>query len=93
MVTEPELVERSLRLETSIANSNMPEFCDSKIGTSVSADDQQVWRFVKANFGDSPRLDFLDLLGYNPDEMSKKVGRTDIRNADPLWKIIDVSGR
>ena len=33
----------------------------------------QVWRFIKANFGDNPRLEFLDLLGYNPDEVSKKI--------------------
>ena len=33
----------------------------------------QVWRFIKANFGDNPRLEFLDLLGYNPDDVSKKI--------------------
>ena len=29
--------------------------------------------FIKANFGDNPRLEFLDLLGYNPDDVSKKI--------------------
>ena len=73
VITEPELVERSLRLETSLANANMTEFCDSKIGGCENTDDQQVWRFIKANFGDNPRLDFLDLLGYDPDDVSKKI--------------------
>ena len=73
VVTEPELVERSLRLETSLANANMSEFCESKIGGCANAEDQQVWRFIKANFGDNPRLEFLDLLGYDPDDVAKKV--------------------
>ena len=73
VITEPELVERSLRLETSLANANMSEFCDSKIGGCENTEDQQVWRFIKANFGSNPRLEFLDLLGYNPDDVSKKI--------------------
>ncbi len=73
VVTEPELVERSLRLETSIANANMPEFCDSKVAAAASADDQQVWRFIRASFEDGNRLEFLNLLGYSPDDVSKKI--------------------
>ena len=41
VITEPELVERSLRLETSLANANMTEFCESKIGGCENTEDQQ----------------------------------------------------
>ena len=41
VITEPELVERSLRLETSLANANMGDFCDSKISGCESTEDQQ----------------------------------------------------
>merc|ERR1719210_366992 len=98
VITEPELVERSLRLETSLANANMSEVCDSKIGGCESTEDQQVWRFIKANFGDNPRLEFLDLLGYNPDDVSKKIEDgcgvkvrppTPPENGDPVSDVAD----
>ncbi len=73
VVTEPELVERSRKLETSIQNQNLPEFCESKIGSSASEEDEKVWRFVRANFADNPRLEFLDLLGYNMEAVAEKV--------------------
>jgi len=73
VITEPELVERSLRLETSIANQNVPEFCQVKAEAAVDEDDKQLWKFIGASFADSPRLEFLDLLGFNGDEIAKKV--------------------
>ncbi len=73
VVTEPELVERSLRLETSIQNQNLPEFCESKVASSSSSDDEQLWRFVGANFADNPRLRFLDLLGFNSEAVAEKI--------------------
>ncbi len=94
VVTEPELVERSFRLETSIQNQvsrfnvplldfsistvlvnlqNLPDFCESKIASATAKEDEQIWRFVRANFSDNPRLEFLDLLGFNQKEVAEKV--------------------
>eukprot|EP00095_Tigriopus_kingsejongensis_P008051 maker-scaffold201_size263271-snap-gene-1.32 protein:Tk08051 transcript:maker-scaffold201_size263271-snap-gene-1.32-mRNA-1 annotation:"hypothetical protein CAPTEDRAFT_20326" len=76
VITEQEFVDRSTRLETSIQSQNLPEFCDSKISSASQSDEQEVWRFIKANFGDNPRLDFLDLLGYNPEQVTSLVEAT-----------------
>lgn len=73
VITEPELVKRSEQLETSIHNHNMPEFCESKIVAATQTEDQEVWRFIRAGFGESPRVQYLDLLGYNPQQMVEKV--------------------
>jgi hypothetical protein len=73
VVTEEELVESSRKLETSIQNQNLPEFCESKIATADSGGDRQVWTFIKASFGENPRLEFLNLLGYNPEETARTV--------------------
>lgn len=73
VVTEKDFVERSNRLETSIQNQNIPEFCESKIVSATKPEDQQVWQFIKANFDENPRLQFLDLLGYSPDTVAKLV--------------------
>lgn len=62
-----------MRLETSIQSQNLAEFCESKIQTTVRNEDQQIWRFIKANFQANPRLEFLDLLGYNPDQIASLV--------------------
>ena len=75
VITEPELVERSMRLETSIANQNLNEFCESKIAGCRSKDDQEVWQFIKAKFGEAPRRLYLELLGFQPEETWKKVSR------------------
>ena len=73
VVTEKDFVERSNRLETSIQNQNVPEFCESKIVSATKPEDQQVWQFIKANFEENPRLQFLDLLGYSPETVAKLV--------------------
>lgn len=74
MVTEEELVRKSARLETSLQNGNFAEFCQMKVEESrESPDDQEMWQFIGANFGQNPRHEFLGLLGYDPHQVAEEV--------------------
>ena len=73
VVTEPDLVQKSLQLETSLKHENLAEFCDLKIIESITKEDQQIWKFIRANFSDNPNQEFLELLGYNPDRIRSQI--------------------
>lgn len=73
VVTETELVEGAVRLETSMQNNNMPEFCESKVATVGNKNDQEMWQFIGANFDDNPREKFLKLLGQDPKAVEEEV--------------------
>ena len=71
VVTEQDLVQRSCKLETSLQNGNMAEFCEAKIG--VEDKDKLVWQYIKANFETDYRTSFLTLLDYEPNDVKQKV--------------------
>lgn len=73
VITAPELVQKSLQLETSLKHENLAEFCDLKISESKTTEDQQIWKFIRANFSDNPNYEFLDLLGYNPEKTRSHI--------------------
>jgi protein transport protein SEC31 len=73
VVTEPDLVQKSLQLETSLKNENLAEFCNLKIAESSTKEDQQIWKFIRANFSDNPNNEFLELLGYNPEQIRSQI--------------------
>ena len=84
VVTDPELVQRSLQLETTLKNANFVEFCDLKIADSNNKRDQQIWKFIKASYGQDPRLEFLDLLGLDPQRIGAHIATTKPANASSL---------
>jgi protein transport protein SEC31 len=73
VVTELGLVQRSTRLETSLQNDNMTEYCELKVSDSSKKENQEVWRFIKANFEQDPRKAFLTLLEYEPNSVRNMV--------------------
>ncbi len=73
VITEPSLVERSMKLETSIQNGNLTEFCEAKIAGDSANVNRNVWQYIKANFEQDPRIAFLTLLEYEPNEIREKV--------------------
>ena len=73
VVTEPDLVQKSLQLETSLKHENLAEFCELKIAESTTKEDQQIWKFIRANFSDNPNYEFLELLGYNPEKIRSHI--------------------
>ena len=73
IVTEPDLVQKSLQLETSLKHENLAEFCELKIAESTTKEDQEIWKFIRANFSDNPNYEFLELLGYNPEKVRSHI--------------------
>ncbi|KAL0275659.1 UNVERIFIED_CONTAM: hypothetical protein PYX00_003452 [Menopon gallinae] len=73
VVTEPELVSRSVNLESTLQNGQFIEFCQSKIMNSTDSKEKNLWQFLSANFDPSPRLQFLNLLGFHGDEINSKL--------------------
>eukprot|EP00794_Sanderia_malayensis_P012918 gene12918-14250_t len=73
VVTEEQFLERSKELENALLSNNLVEFCDKKIYFSSSETENTLWNFLKVNFDKEPRLRFLELLGYHPQELAKKV--------------------
>jgi len=69
VVTEPSLVERSQQLEVALRAGDLARLCADKIQSGAAdadADAAAVWRFLAANFSESPRQQLLQLLGYSP---------------------------
>ena len=47
VVTETELVSRSVQLENTLANGYYTQFCDEKIANSQDLTESTVWSFLK----------------------------------------------
>lgn len=65
VITEPELVERSVKLEDVLANGNFEEYCRLKADEMPDQQGRYIWYFLKANFEANPRAEMLNLLGMN----------------------------
>lgn len=63
VVTETELVERSVQLEDVLATGNFDEYCRQKADQMPDQHGRYVWYFLKANFDADPRREMLNLLG------------------------------
>jgi hypothetical protein len=50
VVTETELVARSMHLEKTLADGHFTKFCDEKIASSKDLNESTVWSFLKVPF-------------------------------------------
>ncbi|XP_031552702.1 protein transport protein Sec31A-like [Actinia tenebrosa] len=73
VVTEGELVRRSVELEGALVSANFIDYCNDKIQNSTHELERTLWSFLKINFEREPRKHFLTLLGYDTSELSQKV--------------------
>jgi protein transport protein SEC31 len=73
VVTERDFLSRSDALERAIMGGQLVEFCDTKIEQETDPKEKLLWQFLKSNFHDEPRMQFLNLLGYNPQEIAEKI--------------------
>ncbi|KAK7113259.1 protein transport protein Sec31A-like isoform X2 [Littorina saxatilis] len=90
VVTETELVTRSDHLQQALTGGQYTEFCALKAANSPDAMQENIWNFLRVNFENEPRSRFLQLLGYDQNELAKKVAEvtgTDI--AQPLSPGVD----
>lgn len=63
VTTEPELVERSTKLEEVLGSGNFIEYCRQRADEMPDQHNRYVWYFLKANFESSPHTEMLNLLG------------------------------
>lgn len=63
VITEPELVERSTKLEEVLANGNFADYCRHRADEMADQHNRYVWYFLKANFESNPHSEMLNLLG------------------------------
>lgn len=63
IITEPELVDRSNKLEEVLAGGNYSDYCVQKANQMENQHGRYVWYFVKTNFEANPRAGMLNLLG------------------------------
>lgn len=73
VTTEQEFLTRSSELQTALQSGNLLGFCQSKVQNSSQALDKSIWNFLKVNFEQDAREKFLKLLGYNKEELDKKI--------------------
>ncbi|XP_076465161.1 protein transport protein Sec31A-like isoform X2 [Babylonia areolata] len=73
VVTETELVTRSDQLQQALNAAQYSEFCALKAANSTDAMQENIWNFLRVNFESEPRASFLQLLGYDQNELAKKV--------------------
>lgn len=82
VVTERDFLSRSDALERAIINGQLVEFCDTKIAEETDPKEKLLWQFLQSNFHDEPRMQFLNLLGYNPQEIAEKITTLLTANSD-----------
>lgn len=65
----------------------MPEFCIAKKDETTDRD-RDVWNFIEAALDTDPRMKYLNLLGYEPNNVAEKInislGMTKPANANRL---------
>ncbi|XP_057675041.1 protein transport protein Sec31A [Corythoichthys intestinalis] len=76
VVTETTFLTRSEQLQATLSAGTFQEFCQEKIQASQDQFEKTVWSFLKANFESDIRSQFLELLGYNKEELSAKISAT-----------------
>uniref|UniRef100_A0A673C612 Protein transport protein Sec31A n=1 Tax=Sphaeramia orbicularis TaxID=375764 RepID=A0A673C612_9TELE len=73
VVTETAFLKRSDQLQATLSAGSFVDFCQEKIDAAENEFEKIVWSFLKANFDSDIRSRFLELLGYNKEELALKV--------------------
>ncbi|KAM8924248.1 protein transport protein Sec31B [Pelodytes ibericus] len=75
VATEKEFLVRSSELQAALLSGNLQSYCQNKVQGSLQALDKNIWNFLKVNFEQNAREKFLKLLGYNKEELDKKISK------------------
>ncbi|XP_069466593.1 protein transport protein Sec31B isoform X2 [Ambystoma mexicanum] len=73
VITEEDFLSRSRELQTALISGNLLRYCQNKIHSAQLQTDKNIWNFLKVNFEQDARTKFLKLLGYNKDDLEKKI--------------------
>lgn len=75
VVTEPQLVESSRRLEEVLNGGNFVEYCRQRADEMAEQQGRYLWYFLKANFEGDARGEFLNLLGYQVGDIRERLSK------------------
>uniref|UniRef100_A0A3Q3JI81 Protein transport protein Sec31A n=1 Tax=Monopterus albus TaxID=43700 RepID=A0A3Q3JI81_MONAL len=73
VVTETAFLKRSDQLQATLSSGSFVDFCQEKINAAENEFEKTVWSFLKVNFESDIRSKYLELLGYNKEELALKV--------------------
>nr|XP_019937729.1 PREDICTED: protein transport protein Sec31A isoform X12 [Paralichthys olivaceus] len=84
VVTETAFLKRSDQLQATLSSGSFVDFCQGKIDAAENEFEKTIWSFLKANFENDIRSKFLELLGYNKEELALKISAAlEEKPADP----------
>uniref|UniRef100_A0A3Q3J5P5 Protein transport protein Sec31A n=1 Tax=Monopterus albus TaxID=43700 RepID=A0A3Q3J5P5_MONAL len=72
VVTETAFLKRSDQLQATLSSGSFVDFCQEKINAAENEFEKTVWSFLKVNFESDIRSKYLELLGYNKEELALK---------------------
>ncbi|XP_005459734.1 protein transport protein Sec31A isoform X7 [Oreochromis niloticus] len=85
VVTETAFLKRSNQLQATLSSGNFVDFCQEKIDAAENEFEKTVWSFLKVNFESDIRCKYLELLGYNKEELALKISAAlEEQSANPL---------
>ncbi|XP_047425770.1 protein transport protein Sec31A isoform X3 [Mugil cephalus] len=85
VVTETSFLKRSDQLQATLSSGGFVDFCQGKIEAAENEFEKTVWSFLKANFESDIRSKYLELLGYNKEELALKISAAlEEKPAEPL---------
>lgn len=73
VTTETEFLLRSRELQMALQSGNLLDYCKGKIQTAKLQFDENLWNFLKVNLEQESRTKLLKLLGYNKEDLQKKI--------------------
>jgi len=74
VVTEPDLVADSAKLETSLQEENFTDFCQAKLLQLGESSQAELWKYLAASFqGEAAANQFLSLLGIQPEAIKQTL--------------------
>ncbi|XP_035847739.1 protein transport protein Sec31A isoform X2 [Sander lucioperca] len=84
VVTETAFLKRSDQLQATLSAGSFVDFCQGKIDAAENEFEKTLWSFLKANFESDIRSKYLELLGYNKEELALKISAAlEEKPADP----------
>lgn len=87
MVDDHKFVQSVQAFDNMLQAGTLPNYCDQQISsTSLSQDEQILWRFIRASFETDPKNKYIELLGFRQDDILRKVqtlAETDKHNNIP----------
>ncbi|XP_073333875.1 protein transport protein Sec31A isoform X2 [Pagrus major] len=84
VITETAFLKRSEQLQATLSAGGFVDFCQEKIDVAANEFEKTLWCFLKANFESDVRSKYLELLGYNKEELALKISAAlEEKPADP----------